>query len=237
MAMPHPISPPHTHDPPQNFPPDNDDNDGDSPFLIYKRIAVLGARGVGKSALSIRCALNKFESDYMLTFQDMYQWKPVVNGLHYDVNIDDTDGQDENSEFGMRYTTGIDGYVLVFSVRDYSSFQVIKAINEKLLDTLMVTNRKGVSEVPRVLVGNQIDIAHERQVPTRVAAAYAREQGIPYMESSAFTPFNVEAVFETILKIIQQNLHDSHTSSPSRSALTPRAPTVQPQSPHSCSLQ
>lgn len=191
-------------------PPDSDDE----PFFVVKRIALLGARGVGKSALSIRVAENRFEPTYMLTFQDMYGWRPVVNGVHYDVTILDTDGQDETSEFDMRYTCGVDGYVFVFSVRDESSFEVVKQVNEKLLDTLMVLDRKGTVEVPRVLVGNQIDIAHERQVSTQDAAAYAKAEGIPYLETSAFTPHNAEEPFKIVLRIIQHNLRESHLAAP-----------------------
>ncbi|CDF40166.1 Rheb1 [Chondrus crispus] len=182
----------------------------DEPFYVFKRIAVLGARGVGKSALSIRVAQNRFEPNYMLTFQDMYQWRPVVNSVQYDVSILDTDGQDENSEFGMRYTTGVDAYVLVFSVRDESSYEVIKQVNEKLLVTLNVTERVGTSEVPRVLVGNQIDIAHQRQVPSQEAAKFASNEGIPYLETSAFTSQNVNEAFDSVLCMIQQNLRNSH---------------------------
>lgn len=186
----------------------------DEPFLVFKRIAVLGARGVGKSALSIRVAQNRFEPHYMLTFQDMYQWHPVVNGVHYDVSILDTDGQDENSEFGMRYTTGVDGYVFVFSVRDESSYEVIKQVNEKLLVTLNVTERYGTAEVPRVLVGNQVDIAHQRQVLYEEAAAFAKSEGIPYFETSAFTSQNVDKAFNSVLDMIQENLRDSHRNAP-----------------------
>lgn len=184
----------------------------DEPFLVRKRIAILGARGVGKSAISIQCALNRFEPDYMPTFEDTYQWTPVVDGVHYDVRIVDTDGQDENSFFGLQYTIGIDAYILMFSVRDESSFEVIKAVNDKLLDTLNVVTPFGTSEVPRVLVGNQIDITHERQVSKSAAIQYAEQQGIPYFETSAYTAHNVTHVFTHLLRIIEQNLRNSHTS-------------------------
>lgn len=204
-------------------------------FRVRRRIAVLGARQVGKSALSIRLALNRFEPDYLQTFQDMYQWQPMVDGVHYDVSIDDTDGQDENSEFGLHYTTGVDGYVLVFSVRDQVSFQVAKALNDKLLDTLNVMQRKGVSEVPRVLVGNQIDVTGERKVPRHVAQSWADAEGIPYIESSAFTPYNTEEIFISVLRIVHQNWQDSLVVQP-----TPPESTVDqpPKTPNNfCSVQ
>lgn len=209
-------------------------DDEAEPFHLRKRIAVLGARGVGKSALSIRCALGRFEPDYMPTFEDMYEWKPVVDGLHYDLCIVDTDGQDEHSFFGLQYTIGIDGYILMFSVRDESSFDVIKAVNDKLLATLNVRDTKGVREVPRILVGNQIDITHERQITFETASEYANEQGIPYMECSAFTPHNAENVFKAVLRIIQNNLRESHLMRNVQNAPDKTLPEPNPQKQTCC---
>lgn len=213
------------------------------PFMVRKRLAVLGARGVGKSALCIRCALERFESIYLRTLQDVYRWLPVVDGIHYDVSIDDTDGQDETSEFGIRYTTGIDGYVLVFSVRDERSFHIVKAVNDKLLDTLTVLQRKGVKELPRVLVANQVDMVNERKVPREVAENWAKEEGIPYIEASAFTPYNATEPFINILQIIDRNLRESHASFPlyqARSADEDEESDVEPvqnTSNRICSIQ
>lgn len=209
-------------------------SDDDEPFRVYKRIAVMGARGSGKSALVIRVAQQRFEETYMLTFHDRYHWRPVVNGVHYDVGLDDTDGQDTNTEFGLRYTTGMDGYVLVFSICNWRSFELVKFINEKLLNILMVMDRIGVRELPRVLVGTQVDLGDHRQVPIEVAQEFARNHGIPYFETSARNDTNVEAPFRTILEIIQNNLVESH-SVPSVTTTNDQlsSPEPQPRPTHS----
>lgn len=51
---------------------------------------------------------------------------------------------------------GIHGYVLVFSVTSRKSFEMIKILNEKILNAL------GTEKVPRVIVGNKTDLILER---------------------------------------------------------------------------
>lgn len=64
--------------------------------------------------------------------------------------------QDEYSIFQRQYAVGIHGYVLVYAVTSKTSFEMVKIINEKILNAL------GTDKVPRVLVGNKKDLTYER---------------------------------------------------------------------------
>lgn len=66
--------------------------------------------------------------------------------------------QDEYSIFQRQYAVGIHGYVLVYSVTSRSSFNMVKIINDKILNAL------GNDSVPRVLVGNKTDLIYDRFV-------------------------------------------------------------------------
>lgn len=179
------------------------DKDGD--IFMRKRIALLGSRCVGKSALASRCALGHFTNEYTPTFEDMYLWRTKIDEVPYEVMIIDTDAQDGHSLFGPHFTVGIDGYILVYSVRSLTSFQLIKRINESLMTILNVIKPKGCEEVPRILIGNQCDILDDRRVPHDLAAAYAADINIPYFETSAATGINVCDSFAEILRIIDYN--------------------------------
>lgn len=72
--------------------------------------------------------------------------------------IVDTAGQDEFSIFQRPYAVGVHGYVLVYSVTSKNSFEMVKIINDKILNSL------GTDKVPRVLVGNKKDLHYERYV-------------------------------------------------------------------------
>ncbi|CAN8063715.1 unnamed protein product [Agarophyton chilense] len=185
----------------------------DSPFRQRRSIAVLGARGVGKSAFTIQCVSGVFEPEYMPTCEDTFLWTTTVDGTSYDLTIVDADGQDEFPDFGQQYTIGVDAYVLMFSVLHEHTFKVIKRVHDKLLDTLLVLNRNGTAELPRILVGNQVDDTQRRRVPQKVAQDYADHNGIPYYETSALTGENVKDVFVRLLRIIYANQADSEQAS------------------------
>lgn len=180
-------------------------------FRVRKRIAILGSRGVGKSALAIMCTNKHFEANYLPTLEDVYMWRPTVDGVRYDVTIIDNEGQDGTTPFGPQCTIGVDGYLLVFSVADSASFDAVKVVNERLLRTLNVLKMTGTSEVPRILVGNFQDVGDNRAVSQHAAEKYAKYLDIPYMEASASTGHNVPKLFIALLHIIEQNLQNSYT--------------------------
>jgi Ras homolog enriched in brain len=73
---------------------------------------------------------------------------------------------------------GIHGYVFVFSLTVRRSFDMLRVINEKLL------NAVGYDRIPRVIVGNKSDLVHERQVTSEEAQKLAEEWNCPYVVSA-----------------------------------------------------
>lgn len=207
----------------------------DDEFHVRKRIAILGAPGVGKTAVTIRCTEGHFVPDYFPTFEDSHAWVTTIDEILYEITIVDTDGQQGSSSLGLQYTIGVDGYILMFSVCDSYSFDFVKDLNCNLLRVLNVVNEKGTTEMPRILVGNQSDIVHRRQVDCDDAEAFANGQGIPYMETSACTGCNVNEILHSLIRIIDQNLRDSHNrllvDSPPTPTNTPPLSLSPPPSP------
>jgi len=77
----------------------------------------------------------------------------------------------------------------VYSVESRVSFDVVKHINDRLLNLLI-----GSADPVRVLVANKSDIAG-RQVTKEEGRALAAEWGCPFVECSAKVPLNVDKVF------------------------------------------
>lgn len=50
-----------------------------------------------------------------------------------------------------------------------------------------------------MLVGNKSDLRHLRAVSTEEAKQFAEENGLSFMETSAYDASNVEMAFQTIL--------------------------------------
>ncbi|KAF6005309.1 hypothetical protein F1559_004263 [Cyanidiococcus yangmingshanensis] len=165
-----------------------------------RRIAVLGARGVGKSALTIRFCEGTFPESYLPTIEDTYQ--ATLRGHDdevYALEIVDTAGQDEYSSLGAQVTIGIDGYVLLYSVRDASSFEMIRYIYQRLVATL------GGDQIPKILVGNQIDESLDREVDYEEGIQVAESIGAAFCECSARTGTNVVEVFRILLDEIERS--------------------------------
>lgn len=111
---------------------------------------MLTGAATGKSSLSARFVDGQFAQSYNPTIESTLQKTFRFRGNDYVMEIIDTAGQDEFSIFPSRYSVGIDGYVLVYSVASRTSFEMVKVIREKLL------NNTGTDSVPMVLVGNKV---------------------------------------------------------------------------------
>lgn len=64
--------------------------------------------------------------------------------------------QDEFSILNSKHAVGIHGYVLVYSVANRNSFDMIQIVHDKILDY------SGETKVPCVVVGQKCDLADQR---------------------------------------------------------------------------
>lgn len=64
--------------------------------------------------------------------------------------------KDDQDIFPDTYAVGVHGYIIIYSVASRSSFESAQTINMKIL------NECATNKVPRVLIGNKIDLGKER---------------------------------------------------------------------------
>ncbi|XP_022087111.1 GTP-binding protein Rheb-like [Acanthaster planci] len=161
-------------------------------------IAVMGFRSVGKSSLTIQFVENQFVDAYDPTIENTFEKMIKLGNQEYKLKIVDTAGQDEYSIFPQSLTFTIHGYVLVYTVTSQKSFDVVKIIHEKLLDTT------GNVNVPVVLVGNKKDLHMERVISTAEGKELANSWNANFIESSAKQNESVVDIFKTLLEIIEK---------------------------------
>jgi len=105
------------------------------------------------------------------------------------------------------------GALLLYDVTKLSSFSNIKTWVEELRE-------HASPHVVAMLIGNKTDLNALRAVPAEEAAAFAMENGMMYMETSALNTFNVESAFESVITEIYRMESSKHTepssSSPGR---------------------
>ncbi|KIY44970.1 hypothetical protein FISHEDRAFT_50189 [Fistulina hepatica ATCC 64428] len=171
-----------------------------APDLRRRKIAVLGARSVGKSSLIVQYIENQFDELYYPTIERAFVKAMKYRGKEYDLEILDTAGQDEYSIFNAKHAigAGIHGYVLVYSVASKKSFDMIQTVYDKIIDFC------GVTDVPCVIVGSKSDLRQSRQLQPDEGQQLARSNNAAWIETSAKEDRNVGVVFELCLAEIEK---------------------------------
>uniref|UniRef100_A0AAQ4QDH5 HRas proto-onco, GTPase n=1 Tax=Gasterosteus aculeatus aculeatus TaxID=481459 RepID=A0AAQ4QDH5_GASAC len=89
------------------------------------KLVVVGAGGVGKSALTIQLIQNHFVDEYDPTIEDSYRKQVVIDGETCLLDILDTAGQEEYSAMRDQYMRTGEGFLCVFAINNTKSFQDI----------------------------------------------------------------------------------------------------------------
>ncbi|KAL5022823.1 hypothetical protein ScPMuIL_001978 [Solemya velum] len=162
----------------------------------YFRVLMLGANGVGKTAITNQFMTSEYMGAYDTTIE-LYNDKTVSVLL---------DGEETTMEF-LDFNDGevpiedlnIDAYVLAFSLTDQSTFQVARNIARRLrLD--FGTDRT------ICLVGNKSDLVRKRQVTVDDAKRLATNYDCKYIEASVALNHNIDELLVGILKQIRLKL-------------------------------
>jgi len=162
------------------------------------RIVVVGAGGVGKSALTVRFIQGNFVEKYDPTIEDSYRKQVEVDGQLCTLDILDTAGQEEYSAMRDQYMRTGQAFILVYSITDPSSFQDCEAIHDQLLRSV------DSDSVPLVLVGNKCDLEEERGVSTQEGQKMAEKFGhCKFFEASAKARINVEECFHGLVRLLK----------------------------------
>jgi small GTP-binding protein len=163
------------------------------------KLVVVGGGGVGKSALTIQFIQSHFVQDYDPTIEDSYRKQLVIDDRVAQLDILDTAGQEEFSAMREQYMRTGEGFLLVFSVTDKSSFDEIPRFHTQILRV------KDKDEFPMILVGNKSDLENERTVSPTEVHELGRKLKIPYLESSAKQRINVDAAFHDLVRSIRRS--------------------------------
>ena len=137
---------------------------------------------------------DNFLDEYDPTIEDSYRKSVDMYGTKVLLDILDTAGPDEFNFGGDRYAWLRDLVVLVYSITSRDSFDSAKIEREK-----MVRFKDDYAGFFIILVGNKIDLKDQRQVSYDEGYEYAKECGIPFIESSAKTRENIDQIFEVLL--------------------------------------
>lgn len=158
-------------------------------------MTLLGAGGVGKSALTLRIISGVFTPTYNPTIEDYYRHDTNIDGVGpCIVEILDTAGTEQFASMRQLYITNGQAFALIYAVDDRASFEEVKDIYQQIAE---VKSRENMSVV---LVGNKCDLEDRREVETYEGQQAAKEMcDCPFLETSAKEGTHVFDFFATLV--------------------------------------
>ncbi|CAI2375778.1 unnamed protein product [Moneuplotes crassus] len=177
--------------------------------MTYKiKFIMLGNSGVGKT--SITHLVENPEKDFISVEPTLgYEFISKVYQCESDlvqVHLWDTAGQDKYANMSNQYFKRAAGALIVFDITSKKSFEGCKEWYSYLKDS-------GEDSVEILLIGNKVDLEEEREVSTKEAQEFARQNSFPYIETSVLMNKNIQEGFQILLnKIITKLKKLEHKS-------------------------
>lgn len=153
------------------------------------KIVVVGASGVGKTAIVSRLVNKSFKEEGQPTIGvEFKSYSLQADDENIKLQIWDTAGQERFRSVSKAYFRNALGAVLAYDITQRQSFDDLNMwIND--LNSLCSPNAY------IILVGNKCDLEDDRQVPETEGQEFAKRYNLEYLETSAKTGDNVQETF------------------------------------------
>mmetsp|Transcript_7493 Transcript_7493/g.12032 ORF Transcript_7493/g.12032 Transcript_7493/m.12032 type:complete len:279 (-) Transcript_7493:348-1184(-) len=165
-------------------------------------VSVLGAGGVGKSALTLRFVRDFFVQDWDPTIEDAYRKTVNVDNRLCMLELLDTAGQDDFESLRHQWMQDKHGYIFVYSVLDRQSLDEL----DQFFDLHKQINSS--NHVPIILAANKKDVTDadpkRRKISESEGRKKASQYGATYIETSAATGEHVIDVFESLIREVRR---------------------------------
>jgi small GTP-binding protein len=164
---------------------------------IYK-VIVIGDPAVGKGELLAKIATSQFEENYRPSLGvSIYKVRIELDDYYTSITLVVWNISARSHFYALHrlYFNGADGVILVFDTTRSSTFSNIKKWYNS---TVKYCPRR----VPRILIGNKIDLQDERKIIRSRAEHLSENLNAPYYEISALTGNNIEKIFHNLAEMI-----------------------------------
>ncbi|XP_011403035.2 PREDICTED: ras-related protein Rab-13-like [Amphimedon queenslandica] len=160
-------------------------------FTALAKLVVIGDSSVGKTCLILRYTQDVFRESFLPTIGVDFKSKIVEEGeKRYKLQLWDTAGQERYDSLRRGFYRGAKGVIVVYDITSIESFDnVTKWIED-------ITTNAGPTQPLLLVLGNKIDNASARKVPTVSGQQIAKSVGACFGEVSAKTGEGIEEAFQ-----------------------------------------
>jgi len=152
-----------------------------------------------------------FVEYYDPTIESSYRRQVVIDDHACVLDVLDTAGQEEYSALRSQWIRSGEGFLILYSITDRSSFEEVEAYRTQILQ---VKDCDGAAAPPIVLVANKCDLANDRAVSTQEGQHLAQQWQCGFFEASAKTKRNVEESFFSVVRQIRAMEKDDRPDEP-----------------------
>ena len=156
------------------------------------KLVLLGESAVGKSSLVLRFVKGQFHEYQESTIGAAFLSQTVcLDDTTVKFEIWDTAGQERYHSLAPMYYRGAQAAIVVYDITNQDTFARAKTWVQEL-------QRQASPTIVIALAGNKADLASKRMVEYEEAQAYAEENQLLFMETSAKTAMQVNDLFLAI---------------------------------------
>ena len=154
------------------------------------RVVVLGGSAVGKTSLLRRFFRDSHNYQHIVTLEDLYKEKLVVDNHRIDLDIIDTSGTEDLPAMRRQAIEKAHAIVIVYALNDKDSFAEAEYLRNEVLDI------RGTMP-PTIIVGNKADLCNDTSEDRLEMCDFINtEWGHRHVECSARDDTNVGELFE-----------------------------------------
>lgn len=187
------------------------------------RLCVLGDGNVGKSALTIRYFQDQFVEDWDPTIEDLYVKRDQIDARFFQLEVQDTAGQEQFALLREDYIQNAHGFLIVFAVAGSNAQKSMQNLQTYFTDI----RRFHGESIPIIVAANKIDLRRQIQKEEGEAMVEQLRQNhtrMGYIETSAKTKENVIQAFQRLCELVLQDTERFKTNMPTRDQASPSDP-------------